>query len=283
MALQIHLKIKNKLSNFIYHNRVPNLLLHGCYGTGKKTILFDFINEIYNNDSSLIKKYTMILNCTQDKGIKMIRDDLKFFSKTNIPNIQFNENHNVKYKLIVLLNVEFLTIDAQSALRRCMELYSHSTRFFMVAVNKEKILKPILSRVCDIYIPYTKVGKKLVNLNTYNCNLNFNIDTITKNLYTNLRSQINSFCSSEKSRSKVNIINFAKTLYNQGSLLEDILKILENNKEINKNLEKKEIIEKTMIISRLEKNSRSDLLLIYYSLYLFLMSSNLKIENVFFN
>ena len=155
MLLQIHSKIKNKLSNFIYHNRVPNILLHGNYGTGKKTLLFDFINELYNHDSSLIKKYTMILNCTQDKGIKMIREDLKFFSKTNIPNIQFNENHNVKYKLIVLLNVEFLTIDAQSALRRCMELYSHSTRFFMVAVNKEKILKPILSRVCDIYIPYT--------------------------------------------------------------------------------------------------------------------------------
>jgi len=283
MSLNIHSKIKHKLKEFIYYNRVPNILLYGNYGTGKKSILFEFINEIYNFDSNLIKKYIMILNCTQDKGIKMIREDLKFFSKTNIPTIQFNENHYVKYKIIVLLNVEFLTIDAQSALRRCMELYSHSTRFFMVAVNKYKILKPILSRVCDIFIPYPKIRTKVINLYSYNCNLNLNINNLKKTQQNYLKNQISSFCALRENCVPIKIMKFAEILYNQGVLLSDIVKLLEKNPHVIKNLEKKDIVEKKLIINKLEKNSRSDLLLIYYCFTLFLMSSNLKIENVSFN
>jgi DNA polymerase III delta prime subunit len=44
-------------------------------------------------------------------------------------------------------------MDAQSALRRCIELYNHNTRFFIVVENKYKLLKPILSRFCEIYVP----------------------------------------------------------------------------------------------------------------------------------
>ena len=43
-----------------------------------------------------------------------------------------------------------LTIDAQSALRRCIEIYSHNTRFFFIVENKNKLLKPIISRFASI-------------------------------------------------------------------------------------------------------------------------------------
>jgi hypothetical protein len=51
-----------------------------------------------------------------------------------------------------LLNADSLTIDAQSALRRCIELFSHNTRFFILVENKERLLNPILSRFCEIYV-----------------------------------------------------------------------------------------------------------------------------------
>jgi len=88
-----------------------------------------------------MKNYVMNVNCAHGKGIKFIRDDLKFFARTNID----LQDGNI-FKSIILLNADKLTIDAQSALRRCIELFSHSTRFFIVVDDKYKLLKPILSR-----------------------------------------------------------------------------------------------------------------------------------------
>ena len=89
----------------------------------------------------------MIINCSHGKGnIKFIRENLKHFANTII-----NKNDNYMFKSIILLNADKLTIDAQSALRRCIEIYNHSTRFFIIVDDKFKILKPILSRFSDIY------------------------------------------------------------------------------------------------------------------------------------
>jgi hypothetical protein len=90
----------------------------------------------------------MFVNCAHGKGIKFIRDELKYFAKANM---QCNDNN--MFKSIVLMNADELTIDAQSALRRCIELFSHNTRFFIIVENKYKLLNPILSRFCEIYIP----------------------------------------------------------------------------------------------------------------------------------
>ena len=77
--LLIHDDIINKLDNFIKTNKIPNIIFYGPSGCGKHKILFDFINKIYNYDKENIKKNVMFLNCTHSKGIKYIREDLKFF------------------------------------------------------------------------------------------------------------------------------------------------------------------------------------------------------------
>jgi hypothetical protein len=70
----------------------------------------------------------------------------------------------VIFKTIVLLNADCLTIDAQSALRRCIELFSYNTRFFILVENKQKLLNPILSRFCEIYVPEHMENGQIVNL-----------------------------------------------------------------------------------------------------------------------
>ena len=84
------------------------------------------------------------MDCARGKGIKFIRDELKFFAKTNI---HYSENKHL-FKSIILYNADKLTIDAQSALRRCIELFSHTTRFILVVEDKFKLLNPIISRFC---------------------------------------------------------------------------------------------------------------------------------------
>ena len=161
--LEIHTQIKEKLKYFYTINKIPNILFHGPSGSGKSTIVNEFINLIYNNNKQSIKDLVMYVNCAHGKGIKFIREDLKFFAKANI-----NSNNGSIFKSVILINADKLTMDAQSALRRCIELFSHTTRFFIIVEDKYKLLKPILSRFCEIYIPEPEIGIKPVNLYKYN-------------------------------------------------------------------------------------------------------------------
>ena len=131
MSLNIHQNIKEKLNYFHEIHKIPNILFHGPTGSGKRSIVNEFIHKIYDNDREKIKSFVMYVNCSHGKGIKFIREELKFFAKTHI-----NSNGGNNFKSIILLNADKLTMDAQSALRRCIELFSHNTRFFIVAEDK---------------------------------------------------------------------------------------------------------------------------------------------------
>ncbi len=156
----MHESILCTLKKFYDLNKIPNIIFYGPCGSGKKHIVFQFINMIYNNNSEYIDRYVITVNCAHGKGIKFIREELKFFAKTNI-------HMDKLFKTIILINADKLTIDAQSALRRCIELFSFSTRFFIVTDDKSKLLKPILSRFSEIYIPLPIIDGKEINLHSF--------------------------------------------------------------------------------------------------------------------
>ena len=131
------------MESFINNANVPHILLYGGSNSGKKTNLEKLLNSIYTKEQK--KLYTMYIHCSICKGIKVIRDDIKDFAKQQI--------HQVPFKSIVIYDAELLTIDAQYSLRRCIEVYSKNTRFFIVTHNKDKLINPICSRFVQIYHP----------------------------------------------------------------------------------------------------------------------------------
>lgn len=141
--------IQSRLDRFIERKHVPHIIFHGAAGTGKRHLAHAFLARIYEGDRQRIKKSVMEVNCAHGKGIKFIREDLKNFARANI-----QTDRGARFKSIVLYNAEHLTIDAQSALRRCIEIFSHNTRFFIITENKHKLFNPVLSRFCEIYVPY---------------------------------------------------------------------------------------------------------------------------------
>ena len=147
-----------KLDYFLKVRRIPNIVFHGSSGSGKRTLVCNFLKNIYGQDRVKMKNNVMSVNCAHGKGIKFIRDELKNFAKANM-----QCNDDTWFKSIVLYNADELTIDAQSALRRCIELFSNNTRFFIVVENKQKLLKPILSRFCEIYVPDVNVSGNPLN------------------------------------------------------------------------------------------------------------------------
>lgn len=199
--LEIHKNIEERLDNFITNRKIPNILFHGPNGSGKRTIVYNFIDKIYNNNKELKQNYVLFVNCAQGKGIKFIREDLKFFAKTNI-----NSQNGNLFKSVILSNADKLTIDAQSALRRCIELFSHTTRFFIIVEDKFKLLKPILSRFSELYIPLPIIDNKSVNLHKYNIENN----EINKTIVTIKKILVNLTDNSE------NIYQISEKLYNKG-------------------------------------------------------------------
>lgn len=151
--------VLKKLKTFQENQKIPHILFHGgTTGYEKEHLVSTFINSIYSYDRKQLKTNVLIVNCS-GKGIKFIRDEIKTFAKMHLSTTSQQHLPSVEegvkqgFKTVVLLNADFLTEDAQSALRRSIELFSGNTRFFMIVENKYKLLKPILSRFCEIYIP----------------------------------------------------------------------------------------------------------------------------------
>lgn len=227
--LNIHENIYKKLDYFYQTNKIPHIIFHGSSGSGKRTVVDTFLNKIYQNDYKKIKTNVMFVNCAHGKGIKFIREELKFFAKTNI-----QANSGVLFKTIVLINADNLTIDAQSALRRCIELFSSNTRFFIIVENKQKLLNPILSRFCEIYVPeYIKDGKVL-NLHQYNLKQHFNFTEIELENKELINNKMEEFSKNirEHPHKHIIMINFATFFYENGYSCLDIIKWLENTDSI---------------------------------------------------
>ena len=98
--LPIHQNIKNKLDYFHKNKKIPNIIFNGPSGSGKSKLVNDFITLIYDNNKEKIKDFVMYVNCAHGKGIKFIREELKFFAKTHI-----NSNGGDIFKSIVLYGV----------------------------------------------------------------------------------------------------------------------------------------------------------------------------------
>jgi len=259
--LPIHQKIIEKLDYFNASNKIPHIIFHGSSGSGKRHIVDQFINKIYQYDKPKIKSNVMFVNCAHGKGIKFIREELKFFAKTNI-----QSNNGTIFKTIVLLNADYLTIDAQSALRRCIELFSYNTRFFIIVENKNKLLNPILSRFCEIYVPEYIENGKLMNLHQYSIHKNYNIDAVQdKNNW--IDSKMQELYDSEIDHS--DLTELSNEFYENGVSCLDLIQWINKSNQID-NLEKATIC---ICFDKIKSEYRCEkLLLLYIFDFMFLRS-----------
>ena len=273
--MNIHQSIKEKLSYFHKIHKIPNIIFHGPSGSGKRTIVNEFIHMIYDNNKEKIKNFTMYVNCAHGKGIKFIRDELKFFAKTHI-----NSNGGDVFKSIILLNADKLTMDAQSALRRCIELFSHNTRFFIIIEDKYNLLKPILSRFCEIYVPEPEYNNEIINLYKYNIDEIFKMKDIKSQHLEKLKKLI------EKTMSpKINLgelIQFSLKIYEKGYSAMDIIELLEKNKLLINKINNEKKYELLITYNKVRKEFRNEKLLILFILNFLFLSSDLTLENISF-
>mmetsp|Transcript_3905 Transcript_3905/g.11056 ORF Transcript_3905/g.11056 Transcript_3905/m.11056 type:complete len:349 (-) Transcript_3905:918-1964(-) len=126
-----------RLSAIARDGNMPNLILSGPPGTGKTTSVHALARQLLGKAYS---NGVLELNASDARGIDVVRNKIKGFAqnKVTLP--------AGRHKIIILDEADSMTGSAQQALRRTMEIYSHTTRFALACNISTKIIEPIQSR-----------------------------------------------------------------------------------------------------------------------------------------
>jgi replication factor C small subunit len=133
-------EIIERLNAYVKIKNVPHLIFSGPAGTGKTSSALALSRELFGETW---KQNFIELNASDERGINIIRGKIKNFART----APIGQN---QFKIIFLDEADSLTIDAQAALRRTIEKYSHICRFILSVNYSSKIIEPIQSR-CTIF------------------------------------------------------------------------------------------------------------------------------------
>jgi DNA polymerase III delta prime subunit len=143
--------VKATFQQYIDTNDVPHLLLYGDAGSGKTTLAKIVANTI-------AKDNYIYINASDENSVDTVRDKIKQFASS----IGFGG-----LKLIILDECDYMTPNAQAALRNVIETFSKTTRFILTCNYVDKIIDPIQSR-CQIFniVPPSKkeVASHLVKI-----------------------------------------------------------------------------------------------------------------------
>ena len=136
--------IVQSLRSAIISKNIPHLIFFGPSGCGKTSTIISLAKDIFG-----IENYSdriIELNASDERGINIIREKIKTYSKQSIKDIK----DAPPWKIIVLDEADTMTTDSQFALRQIMEKYSKITRFCIICNYYNKIIDPIISR-CALF------------------------------------------------------------------------------------------------------------------------------------
>ncbi len=134
-----HTNIIPRLQRYVERDDIPNLLFSGPAGVGKTASAQSIAREIYGDSW---REHFLELNASDERGIDIVRGRIKDFARASFG--------SASYRIIFLDEADALTSDAQSALRRTMEQFSHNTRFILSVNYSSKVIDPIQSR-CAVF------------------------------------------------------------------------------------------------------------------------------------
>jgi DNA polymerase III delta prime subunit len=170
-----HKNIRDRLKNLSKNTNINNMLFAGLEGTGKKTLCYAYLNELYGSQIYDIKTSIIKDNI---KDIKYFHSnvhidlDLNIY-KSNEKTVVFNfikeysstiNISNNSYKIIIFRNAEKISYTVYCMLRRILELNYNTTRYIFISNNVSSLPGPIRSRLLIFRLPIikTKEGLKVL-------------------------------------------------------------------------------------------------------------------------
>jgi replication factor C subunit 3/5 len=180
---------KKILKNIIETEYFPNLLFYGPPGTGKTTTIINLINLYQDKMNQRNKELMIHLNASDERGIDVIRNQIYNFvnSKTIF---------HVGMKFVILDEVDYMTKNAQQALRYLLHNFSTNVRFCLICNYISRIDEGLQNEF--LRLKFNQLPEKEITLfldkisKTEKLNLTSNsLDAIQQLYKTDIRSMIN--------------------------------------------------------------------------------------------
>jgi len=173
---------KEQVQSWIKQKSIPHLLFSGNAGIGKTTLAKILFNELDVNDLDVLE-----INASRTNSVDDVRDKIINF----VQMIPFGD-----FKVVLLDEADYLSPNAQAALRGVMEEYHTTARFILTCNYPNRIIPAIHSRCQGFHIERVDVTEFTARVAEILIteNINFEIDTLdtfVKATYPDLRKCIN--------------------------------------------------------------------------------------------
>ena len=129
---------RTQVKQWIKEGSIPHLLFSGAAGIGKTTLAKILINQLGIDEYDLLE-----LNASRENNVDTVRDRITNFVQT----MPFG-----KFKVVLLDEADYLSPNAQAALRGVMESYSETARFILTCNYPHKIIPALHSRCQGFHI-----------------------------------------------------------------------------------------------------------------------------------
>ena len=208
---------KASLDQWIKQQDIPHILLYGPAGTGKTTAAKLIVANL---DCDHI-----YINCSDENGIDTIREKVKSFASA----ATFRA-----LKVVIMDEADFLTINAQAALRNVIESFAKTTRFVFTCNYIERVIDPIQSRtsVFEVLPPSkAEVAKRCVQiLDEETCNrATEDIVEIVNKTYPDIRKTLNLLQSCIVYDLAGTFLQLNKDIVNQKQYTDQIIDLIKSN------------------------------------------------------
>ena len=132
---------RKQINTWIKDKSIPHLLLSGAAGIGKTTLAKILINEIGIEDYDVLE-----INASRTNSVEDVRDKITNF----VQMIPFGP-----FKVVLLDEADYLSPNAQAALRGVMEEYHATSRFILTCNYPNRIIPAIHSRCQGFHVERT--------------------------------------------------------------------------------------------------------------------------------
>jgi DNA polymerase III delta prime subunit len=173
---------KAQIQQWIKDGSIPHLLLSGNAGIGKTTLAKILFNELEVQEYDILE-----INASRTNSVDDVRDKIVNF----VQMIPFGD-----FKVVLLDEADYLSPNAQAALRGVMEEYHTTARFILTCNYPNKIIPAIHSRCQGFHIAKVDQTEFTARMATILMeeNIVFDLDTLdtfVKATYPDLRKCIN--------------------------------------------------------------------------------------------
>ena len=173
---------KEQVQSWIKQGTIPHLLFSGNAGIGKTTLAKILFNELEIQDLDILE-----INASRTNSVEDVRDKIVNF----VQMIPFGD-----FKVVLLDEADYLSPNAQAALRGVMEEYHTTARFILTCNYPNRIIPALHSRCQGFHIERVDVTEFTARVATILVeeNVEFDLDTLdtfVKATYPDLRKCIN--------------------------------------------------------------------------------------------